>query len=402
MELEKRNKSFTEDWELLKIQDLIDSNVILGHLDGNHGALYPKSNEFKSLGVPYIAANDFKNGRVDFNKCKFLSKERSALFQKGISKNGDVLFAHNATVGPVALLKTKLEYVILSTTVTYFRCNENNLSNSYLLYYFQSEHFIKQYSSVMSQSTRNQVPISAQRKFNILVPPLPEQKAIAQVLSDTDNLIQAIEQKITKKRAIKQGAMQQLLTPKEDWEIKKLGTIAHFYNGKAHEQFIDANGEFTVINSKFISRNGTVFKNSTENLCPLKKGDITMVMSDIPNGKALAKCFVVPIDNKYTLNQRICAIRTEDVDTKFLYFILNRNKYYLAFDSGTGQTNLKKNDVLECPIPLPKTKEEQTEIATILIDMNKEIAQLEQKLSKYIMLKQGLMQNLLMGKIRLV
>ena len=74
----------------------------------------------------------------------------------------------------------------------------------------------------------------------------------------------------------------------------------------------------------------------------------------------------------------------------------------VKLDSGTGQTNLKKSDVLDCPIPLPKTKQEQTDIATILLDMNKEIEQLEQKLSKYKMLKQGLMQNLLTGKIRLV
>jgi len=266
-----------------------------------------------------------------------------------------------------------------------------------------------------SQSVKNQMlqlavgmkvfGVSKTQLINVKLPlpPLPEQKAIAQVLSDTDHLIQAIEQKLSKKRAIKQGAMQQLLTPKEDWEVKGLGSIAHFYNGKAHEQFIDANGEYTVINSKFISRNGSVFKNSTVNLCPLQKGDITMVMSDIPNGKALAKCFLVPKDDKYTLNQRICAIRADDdVDNIFLALILNRNKYYLSFDSGTGQTNLKKNDVLECPIPLPPTKKEQTEIATILSDMDAEISQLELKLSKYKMLKQGLMQNLLTGKIRLV
>ena len=229
-----------------------------------------------------------------------------------------------------------------------------------------------------------------------------EQKAIAQVLSDTDALIQTLEQKLAKKRAIKQGAMQQLLTPKEDWMIKKLGEIAHFYNGKAHEKYIDAYGEFTVINSKFVSTSGNVSKNSTVNLSPLKKGDITMVMSDIPNGKALAKCFIVPIDNKYALNQRICAIRAETVDNDFLYLILNRNEYYLAFDSGTGQTNLKKNDVLECPIPLPRTKSEQIQIANILFDMDAEIAHLEQKLDKYKLLKQGLMQELLTGRIRLL
>jgi type I restriction enzyme S subunit len=237
--------------------------------------------------------------------------------------------------------------------------------------------------------------------IQIPLPPLPEQKAIAEVLSDTDSLIQALEKRIAKKRLIKQGAMQKLLTPKDDWEVKKLGEIAYFMNGKAHEQFIDEYGDFIVINSKFISTNGEIYKNAKINLCPLRKGDITMVMSDIPNGKALAKSFIVPKDEKYALNQRICALRTEIADNNFLACILNRNKYYLSFDSGTGQTNLKKDNVLECPIPLPPTKEQQTHIATILSDMDSEIEALEKKRAKYKQLKQGLMQNLLTGKIRL-
>jgi type I restriction enzyme S subunit len=237
----------------------------------------------------------------------------------------------------------------------------------------------------------------------IPVPPtIHEQQLIAQALSTTDALITNLQQLIAKKQQIKQGAMQQLLQPKVGWEVKKLGEVCEFYNGKGHEQFITDNGNFIVVNSKFISTNGQVFKHSSVNLFPLEKNDVTMVMSDIPNGKALAKCFIVPENGKYALNQRICAIRSNEVDTFFLSLVLNRNEYYLAFDSGTGQTNLKKNDVLECPLNLPPTKEEQTQIATILSDMDNEINALETKLLKYKNIKQGMMQNLLTGKIRLV
>lgn len=104
-----------EDWEIYTIQDLIDRNAIIGHLDGNHGELYPRSHEFKDFGVPYITANDLCGYKVSFNQCKFLSEQRARRFRKGVAKNGDVLFAHNATVGPTALLSTKLDYVILST-----------------------------------------------------------------------------------------------------------------------------------------------------------------------------------------------------------------------------------------------------------------------------------------------
>jgi type I restriction enzyme S subunit len=150
-----------------------------------------------------------------------------------------------------------------------------------------------------------------------------------------------------------------------DWDAPVLSEIADFENGKAHEQFIDDKGDFLVVNSKFISQDGRVAKYSKANLSPLAKGDIAIVMSDIPNGKALAKCFSVDKENRYTLNQRIGCIKPfEEIDNDYLFYKLNRNKYFLAFDSGSGQTNLKKSEILACPVALPPTKAEQTAIAT--------------------------------------
>ena len=114
---------------------------------------------------------------------------RAKQFRKGIAKNGDVLFAHNATVGPVTVLKTNREFCILSTTATYFRCNINKLNNFYLKYALQSNDFIRQYKQVMKQSTRDQVPILTQRKFEIAIPALEEQKKIGTYFNNLDNLI---------------------------------------------------------------------------------------------------------------------------------------------------------------------------------------------------------------------
>ena len=110
-----------------------------------------------------------------------------------------------------------------------------------------------------------------------------------------------------------------------DWDVKKLGDIVQFSNGKAHERFIDDKGDYVVVNSKFISTAGEVFKCSNENLSPLFAGDIAMVMSDIPNGKALAKCFFIDKDRKYTLNQRICAFKSKGTDSLYLFYQLNIN-----------------------------------------------------------------------------
>lgn len=235
----------------------------------------------------------------------------------------------------------------------------------------------------------------------------PEQTAIATVLSDTDMLIERLEKLIAKKKAIKQGTMQQLLTGKKrlpgfsrEWEVKKLEEIVDFSNGKAHENFISDDGDYIVVNSKFISSEGQVIKYSKQCFCPAPANSILLVMSDVPNGKAIAKCFLVDKNDKYTVNQRICVLNPK-IDAKFLFYKINRNPYYLAFDDGVKQTNLRKDDVLGCKLSIPKEKLEQTAIATILSDMDTEIESLEQKQEKYIMLKQGIMQQLLTGKIRI-
>jgi type I restriction enzyme S subunit len=219
-----------KDWEFSTIQELLDRGAVVGHLDGNHGELYLRSHEFKAFGVPYITANDLCGRTVSFKNCKFLSEERARRFRKGVAKNGDVLFAHNATVGPTALLSTELDYVILSTTATYFRCNPEKLINSLLFYVLQSAYFVAQYRAVMAQSTRNQVPITAQRKLSVVLPPkMAEQEAIAEALSDADALVESLEVLIAKKRELKQGAMQELLRPKNGWTET---TLLALVNGK--------------------------------------------------------------------------------------------------------------------------------------------------------------------------
>lgn len=110
------------------------------------------------------------------------------------------------------------------------------------------------------------------------------------------------------------------------WKVKKLEEVAYFKNGKAHEKNIDENGNYILVNSKFISSEGTKYKRANVNLSPLKKGDITMVMSDIPNGKALAKCFLVTEDDMFTLNQRVCSLQAEGIDSEYLYYYINRNR----------------------------------------------------------------------------
>lgn len=145
----------------------------------------------------------------------------------------------------------------------------------------------------------------------------------------------------------------------DEWRKVKLGEIAHFWNGKAHEQDIVKYGHYIVINSKFISTDGNVRKYSDKQISPLKKNDITIVMSDIPNGKAIAKCFLVDQNDKYTLNQRIGGINSDEAISSFLIRVINRNKYFLKIDNGVSQTNLRRDEILDCPLKLPALAEQQ-------------------------------------------
>jgi len=186
----------------------------------------------------------------------------------------------------------------------------------------------------------------------------------------------------------------------EDWDVKPLDSIVKYTNGKAHEQSITDSGMFVVVNSKFISTDGIIRKFAQTRFCPAEKGDVLMVMSDVPNGRAIAKCFLVDCDDTYTVNQRICVLTPNGIDGKLLYYKLDRNQFYLAFDDGAKQTNLRKEEVLSCPLSIPNTEAEQTAIAAALSDMDALIEGVEKLLEKKRRIKQGAMQELLTGKRR--
>ena len=159
-----------------------------------------------------------------------------------------------------------------------------------------------------------------------------------------------------------------------EWEKHTLQDVVTFSNGKAHENCVNDDGDYILVNSKFVSTNGQVQKRVTSQLSPLHKSQFVMVMSDLPNGKALAKCFYVEEDNKYTLNQRVCSFTSNNGNvSRFLMYQINRNKYYLRFDDGINQTNLKKSEVLSCPVFIPIVRE-QEKIATLLCKIDERIA----------------------------
>lgn len=250
-------------------------------------------------------------------------------------------------------------------------------------------------------------------KLKSIPVPIPEirkeQQKIAACLSSLDEVITAESRKLELLKEHKKGLLQNLFSQegetvpklrfpefKDDgeWEETTLIQVADYENGKAHEQDIEDSGDFIIVNSKFISSDGEVKKFTNTAFCPAHKGDILMVLSDVPNGKAIAKCFIVEEDCSYTVNQRICRITSRNLNSKILYYLLNRNPYFLAFDDGVKQTNLRKEDVLNCPLLIPSDHKEQEKIAETLSSIDDLINAQSQRIEALKMHKKGLLQGL--------
>ena len=252
--------------------------------------------------------------------------------------------------------------------------------------------------------------ISLMKKYRLALPGPEEQQKIADCLSSIDTLITLQTQKLDALKAHKKALMQQLFPangetiPKlrfpefrdaGEWVENTLEQVANYENGKAHEQDIDDQGRYIVANSKFVSTEGEVKKFSNAANLLAKKNDILMVLSDVPNGRAIAKCFYVDKDNTYTVNQRICRFTAkENAVSLMLLYILDRNAYFLTFDDGVKQTNLKKDDVLNCPVFLPDGKEEQQKIADCLFSIDALVTAQTEKIDILKAHKKGLMQQL--------
>lgn len=384
-----------DDWEIKKIKDI--------------GDVY-------SGGTPDTSNPDYWNGNINWCtptditklKGKYIGETIVKLTEKGLKKSSakilppkSIIVCTRATIGQAAI-----NIVPMSTNQGFKNIIPKNVDFEFLYYKILSES--KGLIKIASGSTFLEVSKSVFDNYQISIPPISEQIAIANCLSNWDTAIEKQNALITHKELAKKALMQRLLSGKKrlkgfskKWCLKSLEEVAKFRNGKAHENSIDENGNYKVVNSKFISTNGTVFKSSNRNISPLFKDEIAMVMSDIPNGKALAKCFYVDANDRYTLNQRICSITAnKGINSKFLFYILNRNNHYLSFDNGVGQTNLKKEEVLECPLLMPDF-EEQTAIANVLQCADDELQLLKKKLEQLKVQKKGLMQQLLSGKVRI-
>lgn len=245
------------EWKVFTVANLVEQGIIEKPLDGNHGGIHPKGDDFVETGIPFIMASDIENGHINYSTCKYISPKQANGLRKGFAKTGDVLLTHKATIGRTAIVGAlKTPYIVLTPQVTYYRIvDHSKLDNQYLKYYFDSNEFQQIFSLwAGGGSTRDYLGITEQQRLPILLPTLETQRRIAEVLSAFDDKIELNRQMIQTLEAMAQAIFKSWFVdfePFQDgefidselgkipisWRIESLDDIATFLNGLAMQKY---------------------------------------------------------------------------------------------------------------------------------------------------------------------
>jgi type I restriction enzyme S subunit len=400
-----------QDWEVTELWQLAD------FLDGQRKPIKSSDRE-KMKGIyPYYGAS----GIIDYVNNYIFDDELILL-----GEDGENILSRNLRLAFIVRGK-----VWVNNHAHVLKAKEG-CSTEFLAEKLESLNY-EQYNSGTAQP---KITKGTCAKIKISIPPTKaEQTAIAAALSDMDALIEGVEKLLEKKRRIKQGAMQELLTGKrrvsgfesqagfqqtevgaipKDWKVAKLDSAGLFLKGRnIPKSELKSEGISCVLYGEIYTKYNYIVqviysrtsKEVANNAFELKKGDVLFAGSG-ETAEDIGKCFAYQGNERAVAGGDIVILRpNSDFDSSYLGYILNSSssitqKYFMG--QGSSVFHIYPNSLKKLKIPLPPTLAEQTAIAAILSDMDNEIEQLETQLAKYRQLKTGMMQELLTGKKRLV
>jgi type I restriction enzyme, S subunit len=371
--------------------------------------IIPEDWEVKRLGEvsPLQRGFDLTNGQLVHGDYPVVYSNGIVNYHhKFLVRAPGLVTGRSGTIGKFTFVRQDFWPHNTSLWVTNFKDND-----PLFIYYLYQSIKIERFSTGSGVPTLNRNDV---HDFKIPTPPLAEQKRIAEALSDMDALIANLDALIDKKRNLKQAAMQTLLTPKDGWEVKKLGEVADVVRGGSPRPAGDSryfNGNFipwlTVASLTNIP-DSQIYVNKTDGFLTQLGSNFSRILEKetviIANsGATLGVAKLVGV--KCCANDGIAALLNVDdtVFKKYVVFFLNTKTKFLreVVATGNGQPNLNTDLIGNLEIPLPPLLEQQA-IAQILSDMDSELAGLEGKRAKYKTLKTGMMQELLTGRVRLV
>jgi type I restriction enzyme, S subunit len=397
-----------QDWDYLPLDQLTDPSRPIGYGIVQTG---------KSVlnGVKCLRVVDIVKEGIDPENLITTTEEISKSYARTLLREGDLVIALRGKIGAVAVIDTVLSGANLTRGVALLSSSDAFHSH-YLSQYLSSSSGKSAFERNLNGSALQEMPIASLRKMCAVVPPIAEQRAIAAALSDVDALLAKQGQLIAKKQGLKQAAMQQLLTGQTrlpgfsgDWEVKKLGDISKITRGASPRPidnpiWFDEAASVGWVRISDVTKSGMFLIETTQHLSalgikssrPVNRGSLIMSICATV-GRPVITEIETCIHDGFVVFDRL------QVNQLFLYYALKFIEDDWSKHGQTGsQMNLNTALINRTVIAVPDAIDEQAAIATILSDIDTEIAALEERQTKTRALKQGMMQELLTGKTRLV
>lgn len=392
-----------EDWEVKPLHSLADKIMV--------GIASAATHAYRDRGIVMFRNQNIKPGYLDDSDVLYIAEDYEEAFRNKRLKGGDLLTARTGYPGTTSIVPFQYEGAQSFTTLI-TRPRRGVIDSEYLCIFINSEAGQAFFEKNQIGGGQKNVNAGSLKNLPVAFPPTKvEQEAIAEALSDADALIESLEQLVTKKRRLKQGAMQELLTGRtrllgfgQEWDVKRLGDVVAPRNERIDPR---KNGvqEFCIELEHVGSSTGALLGNtSTGENSSLKS---VFRAGDVLFGKLrayLRKYWWADRAGVCSTEIWVLAPRDNLISGAYLFQIVQTDKFIevASYSYGTHMPRSDWNVVKNYELPIPHEPEEQTAIATVLSDMDAEIADLESQLAKTRTLKQGMMHKLLTGKVRLI
>jgi type I restriction enzyme, S subunit len=390
-----------EDWNVKPLYDLSEKIMV--------GIASAATHAYRDRGIVLLRNQNIKPGYLDDLDILHITPEYESRFKNKRLKSGDLLTARTGYPGTTCVVPLNYESAQSFTTLI-TRPNLTEVDSRFLCCYINSEVGQKFFEQNQIGGGQKNVNAGSLKQLPVPLPPtIAEQNLIASALSDTDALIESLEQLLAKKRQIKQGAMQELLQFKKGWVETRLGNLASISRGASPRPidnpiWFDENSEIGWVRISDVTKSGIFLNETTQKLSLLGikssrfVGCNSLIMSICATvGRPIITAIDVCIHDGFVVFDSL------QIDMRFMFYILKSLEDGWSKHGQTGsQMNLNTNLINGTKVSIPESPEEQTAIATILSDMDLEIGAIETKLTKARQLKQGMMHELLTGRIRLI
>jgi type I restriction enzyme S subunit len=362
--------------------------------NGDRSSNYPTPSSFVESGYPFINAGHLENGQINSVAMNYITPASYERLRGGKIKPGDILFCLRGSLGKFGIVSDDFGAGAIASSLVIVRPKSRNVTREYLGCYFGSSLCAQMIETWSGGAAQPNLGVQDLARFVIALPRSgAEQRAIATALSNVDALLQKLDQLIAKKRDVKQGVMQELVTgdtrlPGFDgtWSPRRLGEVLRVRHGKSQRGVETPNGRFPILaTSGEIGRTDT-FMYDRPSVLIGRKGTI-----DCPQYMDL------PF---WTVDTLFFTEVSNSCVAKFLYYVFNTINWR-NYNEASGVPSLNASTIAAIEFLCPE-KNEQSAIAAVLSDMDADIVDLDARRDKTRSLKQGMMQELLTGRIRLV